>query len=522
MMDRLTNNFPFPSAGESQEDNLPLPWRGRAGVRGNRCAKYGSYSPTDPMCRYWSLIVVTVLAAAMVAPCVGSAAEPPGRAGEEGGACELPPGHVRGDVVSYSYVPIRTWRPEEGIGILPYLFEYRLITFEDDKPLERFHAENVRRIDVASRWSTAIMLYARHGEWRDEIIHLMIRAFRHRQLIVLANYYDRKHKDGGPYNNVQAILDKLWENRDRELVNPEGDRATGRQLINNVLANKCGDEGECGLGTAGLERVYAEFDRVIRLRQLDGQQPFRHVKAWYNMLGYAALNYNGCYAASREDVEKHGRVKLPPNTQCIGVDVYHYWGHGWSPFDPAGLSIPRQKVRAHADEWQRLRTRYYPQGLDVRVCKNSHDPKTWVPACWNDTHALQSAIELAGAPNAMMWYIGVSGQLDASTGGPATYTTPIETMEAYYDELKAGPWVALSWWVFGNFSQSCHGGLEYYDKTLVHYTPEHPEGEPYSQEMLDYWHREYVALKTRMFHDVVLRQLQHLNGATRARRERDR
>ncbi|MBN1417751.1 MAG: hypothetical protein JXP34_03190 [Planctomycetes bacterium] len=39
----------------------------------------------------------------------------------------LPPGCVRGDVVSRSYVPIKTWRPQESIGILPYLFEYSLM-----------------------------------------------------------------------------------------------------------------------------------------------------------------------------------------------------------------------------------------------------------------------------------------------------------------------------------------------------------------------------------------------------------
>lgn len=425
----------------------------------------------------------------------------------------LPPGCVRGDVVSYSYVPIRTWRPSEGIGILPYLFEYRLLRFEDGKPLEVFHAENVRRIDIAGRWSTAIMLYARHGEWRDEIIRLMLRAYRHRQLIVLSNYHDRHVKDGGPYGNVRDILETLWAKRDTVLENPEGDRATGRQLIHNVLANKCGDEGEAGLGTSGLRDVFAAFDRVIRLREIDGRQPFRHIKAWYNMIGYAALDYNGGYAASRDDVETHRRVALPANTQCIGVDVYHYWGHGWSPFDPADLSIPREKVRAHTREWHRLRTRYYPQGLKVRVGKNSRDPTTWIPQYWNDTHALLGAIDLAGASNAMMWYIGVSGQLAGGKREPATYTTPIETMEAYYDELKAGPWVALSWWVFGDFSPTCQGGLRYYDKTLKHYTPDHPEGVPYSQELLDYWHREYVSLKMRMFRDVVYGQFGRLNGA---------
>jgi hypothetical protein len=126
-----------------------------------------------------------------------------------------------------------------------------------------------------------------------------------------------------------------------------------------------------------------------------------------------------------------------------------------------------------------------------------------------------SALELAGATNAMMWYIGVCGQLGGSVkiANEATYTTPIETMEGYYRELKAGPWVALCWWVFGNWpGDTCHGGLEYYDKTLRHYTPDHPAGIPYSGEMLDYWQREYVAMKKRMFQDVVYNQFKHLNG----------
>ncbi|HOS92337.1 MAG TPA: hypothetical protein PLQ54_03420, partial [Armatimonadota bacterium] len=183
------------------------------------------------------------------------------------------------------------------------------------------------------------------------------------------------------------------------------------------------------------------------------------------------------------------------------------------PFDPADLSIPRERVREHSREWQRLRTRYYTEGLRVHVGKDSSDPATWIPEYWNDTHALMAAIELAGARNAMMWYIGISGQLGVTASqDPPTYTTPIETMEAYYEELKAGPWVALAWWVFGDWSRWCQGGLRYYDRTLLHYTPEHPEGEPYSPEMLDYWHDEYVAMKLRMFHDVVYHQFGGLNG----------
>ncbi len=423
---------------------------------------------------------------------------------------KLPPGYVSGDVVSYSYVPIRTWTPKEGIGILPYLFEYDVMLWSGKQRLEDFHAENVRRIDIASRWSTAMPLYNRYDYYRDEIINLMIRCFRNRQLIILSATPNTRDKEKDAHTNLIAILTTLWQNRDRELTNPEGDKATGRQLINNILAASLGDEGECGLKTAGLEKLFAKFDHEIRLRRMNGEQPFRHIKGWYNMLGYAAFDYHSCYAASREDVDKHKRVMLPPNTQAIGVDVYHYWFHKHSPFDPADLSIPREKVRAHSDEWQRIRTRYYPEGLEVRVCENAKDPATWIPECWNDTHALLSAIELAGAKNAMMWYIGVSGQLGPA-GDETTYTTPVETMQAYYDELKAGPWVALSWWVFGG-SNTCHGGLEYYDRTLKHFTPRHPEGEPYSQEMLDYWHDAYVKTKMRMFHDVVYNQFGHLNG----------
>ncbi len=425
----------------------------------------------------------------------------------------LPKGFVRGDVVSYSYVPNRTWLPKEALGKLPYLFEYSLLEWDAEKPLEAHHRENVRRIDIAAQWSTAIMLTARRVEWRDELINLMLRCYRHRQLIVLANYHDRARKDGRTYGVIRGVLEKLWAGRDRNFTNPEGDRATGRQLINNILANKCGDEGESGLRTEGLRRVYDDFDREVRMLKMGGEQPFRHIKAWYNMIGYAALDFDGAYAASREDVDRFGRMKLPQNTQCIGVDVYHYWGHGWSPFDPADLSVPRTKVRAHSDEWQRLRTRYYPAGLKVRVGRDSNDPKSWVPEFWNDTHALMGAIELADARHAMMWYIAVCGQI----GGPglreaATYTTPIETMDAYYDELKAGPWSALAWWVFGDFSPTCHGGLEYYDRTLLHFTPAHPEGEPYSAAMLDYWHDAYVAHKRRLFEDVVYNQFGYLNG----------
>ena len=93
---------------------------------------------------------------------------------------------------------------------------------------------------------------------------------------------------------------------------------------------------------------------------------------------------------------------------------------------------------------------------------------------------------------------------------PPTYTTPIETMQAYYDELKAGPWAGLSWWVFGG-GGAMQGGLDYYDRTLLHSTREHPEGVPYCEEMLDYWHDAYVEFKRGIFEDVVYGQFGHLN-----------
>ncbi|MBN2270702.1 MAG: hypothetical protein JXN61_08815, partial [Sedimentisphaerales bacterium] len=79
-----------------------------------------------------------------------------------------------------------------------------------------------------------------------------------------------------------------------------------------------------------------------------------------------------------------------------------------------------------------------------------------------------------------------------------------------FKNLKAGPWVALSWWVFGTY-KDVHGGLEYYDKTLLHYTPDHPEGLPYSDNMLEYWRTAYINVKMDMFNDVVNNQFDHLN-----------
>ncbi|MBN2475418.1 MAG: hypothetical protein JXB62_12475 [Pirellulales bacterium] len=116
----------------------------------------------------------------------GSAAQArqPNRTPEAFPIEQLPPGYVRGDVVSYSYVPNRYWGRAEAIGKLPYLFEYGLMKQVDGDRLETYHGENVRRIDMASQWSTAIMLSPRFPEYRDELINLMIRCFKQRQLIV--------------------------------------------------------------------------------------------------------------------------------------------------------------------------------------------------------------------------------------------------------------------------------------------------------------------------------------------------
>lgn len=421
----------------------------------------------------------------------------------------LPFGFVRGDVVSYSYVPIRHWSTREGIGILPYLFEYTLQKHKDGTPLENYHEENIRRIDIAAKWSTAIMLKPRKPEYRDEIIRLMLRCFKNRQLIVWPDYHDGLTESA--YNGTRAILQKLWEDRDKTLVSPEGDMATGRQLINNILAIKLGSEGFCGLGTKGLEKVYQDFNDRVRFWEIDGQKPFAHIRGWYNMISYTGFDYKGCYAANEHDITEHGRHQLPTNTQGIGVDLYHYWFPKISPFDPGNLFIPRRKVREHAAEWHRLRTRYYPEGLQVGVCENANDPKTWLPECWNETHAMLAAVELAQANEASMWFLANTGQIDGTLSKDViTYTTPVETMEIYFENLKAGPWIALAWWGFGNY-KDVHGGLEYYDKTLLHYTTEKPKGEPYSKRVLDYWHTAFVNVRMQMFNDVVYRQFAHLN-----------
>ena len=415
-------------------------------------------------------------------------------------------GFVEGDVVSYSYVPNRDWTLDEAKGILPYLCEYELMAWSGDKPLEAFHEENIRRIDLAGQWSTAAMFYARRKDFRDEIIRLMLRAYKHRQLFILRDYW-QPGDEHDPFDKTIDILETLWAKRNESLVSPEGDRATGKQLINNILMVKAGDENFGALGTKGLETVYNTFHERVQNRVMDGHKPFTHIKAWYNMVGWAAWNYGSSWASSSKDVE-NGRQRLPANTECIGVDVYDYWwlNIGMDPAEPAN----RDKVLARVDEWHRIRTLYYPDGIDTCVCKNADDPATWTPECWSDTHALMNAIRFAKADKAMMIYIGLSSSL------PGQYTTPIETMDRYYDNCKAGPWVGLIWWTsMGKLHprENPLGTLGYVDKSLVHYTPDHPKGRKYSEEKCDRWHDDFIASRRRMFRDVVYRQFGFLNGS---------
>ncbi len=398
-------------------------------------------------------------------------------------AGNLPPGYVQGDVVSYSYVPNKTWTMQEGTGVLPYLCEYDLLKTNDSYPLTTFHAENIRRIDIASQWSTAIMVYARKDAWHDENINLMIRCHAKRQLIILRNYW--KPGDANPFYNAVHILTTLWNNRNSTLTNPEGDRATGQQLINNILMIKAGDEGECGLRTSGLQTIYATFDSTIRNRVMNGQQPFRHIHCWYNMLHYGL----GCHASSQNDVDNYGRFFLPTNTQYIGVDTYHYW----TGTDPLTMSSTQR--RRIADNWQNIITRYYPEGLTVSPCG------TWAAQCKNDTHALFNGLPAAGANQAMMIFIGNSDSIPGYS-----YTTPIESMDSYYDSVTAGPWVGLIWWVFDNDHDGART-LDYIDKTLTHFN-----GDPYTQEQLDDFHDRFIASRMRMFNDVVYNQFGYLNS----------
>jgi len=108
----------------------------------------------------------------------------------------------------------------------------------------------------------------------------------------------------------------------------------------------------------------------------------------------------------------------------------------------------------------------------------------------------------------MMMYIPLSSSL------PGQYTTPIETMDAYYDNCKAGPWVGLVWWTaVGKLhpKEVPLGTFGYIDKTLVHYTPEHPKGKPYTPEQLDALRKKFIDSRTRMFNDVVYGQFGFIN-----------
>ena len=393
----------------------------------------------------------------------------------KGNAETLPPGYVQGDVVSYSYVPIKSWTLQEGIGILPYLFEYGLTLWDGQHSLEYYHAENIRRIDIASQWSTVIGLSNRESGWDNEIVNLMIRCFHNRQLIMLSARTG-KHDY---HQNMIDILDYLWSNRDTVLVDPEGDQATGQQLINNIVAADVGDEEECTLGAAGMQQRFAQYDQDIRLRIKNGQYPFSHIRCWLNMLHYSF----SCFASSQQDVDDYGRFFLPTNTKFIGVDTYHYW----TGTDP--LTMTSAQRRSIADAWQDIITRYYPQGLTVYPCGS------WAKECQNDTHALFNGLPAAGANQAMMIYIANSDSIPGSS-----YTTPIESMDAFYDSVKAGPWVGLAWWVFDN---NHDGGrtLDYIDKTLTHLG-----GVPYTQQQLDDFHDRFVASRMRMFNDVTQNQ----------------
>ena len=96
-----------------------------------------------------NLLLLTLLSCLVI--CSVSPAE------ESKGLSKFGDSFVEGEVVSYSYVPNRHWTLEQAKGILPYLCEYELMAWSGDKPLEAFHEENIRRIDLASQWSTAIM-----------------------------------------------------------------------------------------------------------------------------------------------------------------------------------------------------------------------------------------------------------------------------------------------------------------------------------------------------------------------------
>ncbi len=423
------------------------------------------------------------------------------------GIVSLAGGFVRGDVVSYSYVPNQYWTLEEAIGICPYLCEYDLIAWDSKHPMEDYHTENVRRIDLAATWSTAIMFYAREARFRDEIIRLMLHAYSYRQLFILRDYWSPRDKREAFENSID-ILTTLWNRRDEVLVSPEGDRATGRQLINNILMVKMGDEDFCSLRTAGLEEMCRVFRERVQQRSMGDEKPFTHIKSWYNEIAWAGWDYGSCWASNEKDQREFGRSPLPAHLEFFGVDNYDYWWHniGFDPIDPANHT----RVLGRVKEWHKIRTQYDPEGIETCACRNAHDPATWTVSCWSDTHAVLNGIRYARADKGMMLYIGLSSSLPNEM-----YTTPIETMDAYYDHCKAGPWVGLIWWTAAGQEhpkQYPLGTLGYIDKTLIHYTPDNPQGMPYSQEDLNRLHDRFVASRRRMFRDVVYNQFGFLNG----------
>ncbi len=406
---------------------------------------------------------------------------------------KLPPGYVRGDVVSYSYVPNRTWGRAEAMGVCPYLFEYALLQIDDKwYSLEKGHVENIRRIDMVSQWSTVVSLSHRHEYFRQEFINLMIRAFAKRQLMIVSAWEEDPDQ---PHKIIGGLLEQLWADRDKTLTNPEGDQATGRQLINNILAVSIGDEELAAIKTEGLEKRIQTFKEQIQNRRIDGQRPFAHIKCWFNEIHYAI----GAYAANPEDLEK-GRHKWPSNCEFIGVDTYHFWGFDHTPFDPDDPNVSAQQIIDHALSWQNVVTRYYGRDFRVRL------GEVWKPEHHNDTHAMMQGIDLGGADRAMMIYIANSCAVHERS-----YTTPIETMDAFYDSIKAGPWVGLSWWIFGGYVEFT-ATLDYMDKTLKRYTPQHPKGVAYSEAELEKYRRRFLESRMRMFNDVVYNQFGHLNG----------
>ncbi len=473
--------------------------------------------------KYVLVVVVTLLTSVLSYGQSPTQRERRGRAAKDD---KLPPGYVQGDVVSYSYVPNRYWSLEEGVGICPYLFEYGLIKWDNKKPLADFHEENIRRIDMVSKWSTCIQLTNRYAAWNDEVINLMIRCFKNRQLIILSARPDSKpDKEKDYFGHLVAILEKLWANRDTELVSPEGDKATGRQLINNILMADTGDEGLTILKTHGLYALNERVREEIKERKMGRERPFRHIKTWYNEMHYGM----GTYAANKEDLNKKdpnkGPQKWPSNSEFIGVDTYHYWGFDNAPFDPMDPSIPRERIMERAKAWQDVITRYY--GPDFRVTTGP----TWEAKHRNDTHAMIQAIDLANAKRAMMVYIANSDYIPGTS-----YTTPIETMDAFYDSIKAGPWVGLAWWVFDNNHEGCRT-LDYIDKTLRRWTPQpkkdktsdkekdaaqeqqekerkkkEREGVLYPEEVQERLHKQFIESRMRIFNDVVYNQFGHLNG----------